>query len=289
VKGKIIPMLGLAVVFGGLSIYAADSWIKSQTRDLETVASVTPTPTAPAIVTKKVVVAKANLKFGTVLTADNLVEIDWPQDTVPSGVVTSIADLMSDGKRLVLSAFAQNEPVLLSKLSGKNGRASLSNLLEPGKRAVTVRIDDITGVAGFVTAGDRVDVFLTRQKTKIIDTKEGRSSITNDEFASEVVLQNVKVLTLDQNADETNVTNMVAKSVTFEVSSQDAQKVALAQQSGTLYLMLRAAADAVTGATTDDASMFNMADNGPQYRSLVVTRGHDPETYSVLDETPKIN
>lgn len=318
VKGKLIPMIGLAVVFGGLSIFAADRWIKSQTPDAVPVAEAAP-PQAPSIETTKIVVAKDVIKYGTEVTADLLGEIEWPSAAVPAGSFTSIAEVTGGDKRVVLSAFAANEPLLLSKLSGKDGRGSLSNLIEPGMRAVTVRVDDITGVAGFVTTGDRVDILLTRQKNKDVPAENGQPASVTNELASEIVLQNVKVLTLDQSADATSVSAVIAKAVTVEVSSDDAQKVALAQQLGTLYLVLRPAGEAASSATksltTSDLdgksgrdetaaignrtpvvdnmvaspSILNLENDGPKFRSLVVTRGHTAENYSVVDEKGSAN
>ena len=308
-------MIGLAVVFGGLSIFAADRWVKSQAT--ETPVAEVQTPAAPSIQTTRIVVAKDALKYGTLLTADMVQEVEWPSNAVPAGAFVSVADVVGDGKRTVLSAFAMNEPILPSKVTGKDGRASLSNLLAPGMRAVTVRVDDITGVAGFVTAGDRVDVLLTRNKseTQSGPVTEGQQPTVTSELASEVILQNVKVLTLDQNADETNTTAQVAKAVTVEVTSEDAQKVALSQQLGTLYLLLRPAGDVgssdqaslstsdldgkssvnpeqtsalpATANTTPSVtpSMITLQPEGPHYRSLTVTRGHTPESYSVIDES----
>lgn len=312
-KGKLVPMIGLAVVFGGISIFAADRWVKSRAVEAP-VAVAEPMPAAPAIATTRIVVAKSELKYGMALTADVLQEVEWPEGAVPQGAFTSMSDLVGDGKRTVVSAFAVNEPILPGKISGKDGRAALSNLLAPGMRAVTVRVDDITGVAGFVTAGDRVDVVLTRNKVQQqLPSAGGDQPAATSEMASEVILQNVKVLTLDQNADESNTTAQVAKAITVEVSTDDAQKVALAQQLGTLYLLLRPAGEATaTNAASFSASnldgknansemtsalpvaeqpsqltspsIVSLEPEGPRYRSLTVTRGHTSETYSVIDE-----
>ena len=80
--------------------------------------------------------------------------------------------LLAEGSRVVLSPMEANEPVLLAKLSGPNGRASLSNLLSPGMRAVTIKTDEIAGVGGFITPGDRVDIVLTRDAGAIDEVKK---------------------------------------------------------------------------------------------------------------------
>ncbi len=307
-KGKLIPMVGLAVVFGGLSIFVADRFVKSQTAAPSTV-ELASAPAVPAIETRKLLVASTALKYGMEVTSDLVQEVDWPANALPEGSFSSIADLTAGGKRLVLAPMAPNEPVLLSKLSGKDGRASLSNLLESGMRAVSIRVDDITGVAGFVTPGDRVDVLLTRQKNSVPQASGNSEEVTaatqpSSELASEVILQNVKVLTTDQSADQSAVQATVARSITVEVSTDDAQKVALAQQLGTLYLLLRSAGDAaaannatfssstldkdeakpVAASTLATPSILSLENEGPKYKSLIVTRGHVEETFSVIDE-----
>lgn len=307
-KGKLIPMVGLAVVFGGLSIFVADRFVKSQTAAPSTV-ELASAPAVPAIETRKLLVASTALKYGMEVTPESVQEVDWPANALPEGSFSSIAELTAGGKRLVLAPMAPNEPVLLSKLSGKDGRASLSNLLESGMRAVSIRVDDITGVAGFVTPGDRVDVLLTRQKNSVPQASGNSEEVTaatqpSSELASEVILQNVKVLTTDQSADQSAVQATVARSITVEVSTDDAQKVALAQQLGTLYLLLRSAGDAaaannatfssstldkdeaksVAASTLATPSILSLENEGPKYKSLIVTRGHVEETFSVIDE-----
>lgn len=308
-KGKLIPMVGLAVVFGGLSIFVADRFVKSQTASPASTVELASAPAIPAIETRKLLVASTALKYGMEVTPESVQEVDWPANALPEGSFSSIAELTAGGKRLVLAPMAPNEPVLLSKLSGKDGRASLSNLLETGMRAVSIRVDDITGVAGFVTPGDRVDVLLTRQKNSVPQASGSSEEVTaatqpSSELASEVILQNVKVLTTDQSADQSAVQATVARSITVEVSTDDAQKVALAQQLGTLYLLLRSAGDAaaannatfssstldkeeakpVAASTLAAPSILSLENEGPKYKSLIVTRGHVEESFSVIDE-----
>jgi pilus assembly protein CpaB len=303
-KGKLVPMLGLAVVFGGISIFVADKLVKSKA-DAGQTAVISAEP-QKAVEFKKIVVAKAALRYGMEVTADQLAEIDWPADSLPDGAFASIADLTGSGRRVVLQPLEPNEPVLAAKLSGADGRASLANLLGAGKRAVTIRVDDVSGVAGFVTPGDRVDVVLTRQQQGVQPQAiEGQpQTAAPSEFASEVILSDIKVLTADQNSDERALTPGVAKAVTIEVSTEEAQKVALAQQVGTLYLLLRAAGDqtgaesaAVTVSDFDGrgkdmgtvaalpkGSLFSLPQDKHKFRTLTVTRGHVSETFSVLEE-----
>jgi pilus assembly protein CpaB len=294
VNKKIVPMVGLAVVFGGISIFVADGLLKSKSDALPVQAASMIAPQQAAIETKKIVVAKEALRYGAELTPEMLAEIDWPANSLPEGAFESIADLTASGRRLVLSPVEPNEPILVAKLSGADGRATLSNRLAPGMRAVTIRVDDISGVAGFVTPGDRVDVLMTRQQTAAPQTSgEGQAAATQQgEFASEVILEDIKVLTADQNADERSTTPGVVRAVTVEVSSQQAQKVALAQQAGMLYLLLRAAGDQAVAVpsdvdaikTTSTGAGSSLLNQGPKFRTLTVTRGHVAENYTVVEE-----
>ena len=104
----------------------------------------------------------------------------------------------------MLTAIEANEPILASKITGAGQRATLSAVLQDGMKAVTIRVNDVEGVAGFVLPGDRVDVVLTRQQDKLV-------------AAADVVLQNVRVLAVDQVADERAEKPSIAKAVTLEV------------------------------------------------------------------------
>lgn len=302
---KAITMIGIAAVFGALSIFAADMWLKSRAnaRAPEVVRKVE--PPAPAVEFKTIVVAKAPLRFGMVLDGAQLSEIPWPEASLPAGAFASIDELMGAGSRVVLSPIEPNEPVLLAKLSGPNGRATLSNLLSPGMRAVTIKTDEIAGVGGFIAPGDRVDVVLTRDAGEIQEVAENAEGASGSSIATEIVVENAKVLSVGQGADERQTGPQVVSSVTLEVTTEGAQKVALARNVGVLSLSLRAAAgetDSLGGLTTISAfggsaieraaAMAGEAVSSveaaaaepeePKLRTVIVTRGLKPETYQVL-------
>jgi len=123
----------------------------------------------------------------------------------------------ADGKnrRVALSAMEENEPVLAAKVTGPGGRASLAAVLGEGMKAATVRVNDVLGVGGFIFPGERVDVIVTR----VLDKGEA---------FSDVIAQNVRVLAVDQTADERSDKPAVVKAVTLEVTTAQAQKVTLA-------------------------------------------------------------
>jgi pilus assembly protein CpaB len=176
-----------------------------------------------------IVVAASPLTFGTQLTAANTAEIPWNASVLPQGSFATKAALLKDGRRMALALIAQNEPILRSKITAPNQPATLSSMLSPGKRAVTVRVDDVRGVAGFIQPGDLVDVVL-------IQTETGPRS--NNSY-SEVILQSAKVLAIDQVTGERTDKPTVAKAVTLEVSIEDAEKILLATNIGHLSLVLR--------------------------------------------------
>lgn len=223
-----ITMLVLAVALGAVSVYLARDWLEQQSQAARS--------TEPKIELTKIVVAKRPMNFGDTVTAEYLTEIDWPAATTPPGSFTSIDDLTkADEPRVVLRAIQVNEPVLDSKLSGAGGKATMSTILESDKRAVTIRVNDVNGVAGFVLPGDRVDVLLTRDENP---NGRGHNPITD------ILLQNVKVLGIDQKANDDEDKPKVARAVTLEVVPYDAQKLALASTVGSLSLALRNQADA---------------------------------------------
>jgi pilus assembly protein CpaB len=180
------------------------------------------------------VVATAPLVFGTVLTRDNVAEISWAAGRLPEGAYATKDELLKDGRRALLAPIARDEPILKTKVTGPGQRASLSALLEEGMRAVTVRVDDVRGVAGFVLPGDRVDVVLIRT----VERPSGPA-----ENVSDILLQHVKVLAVDQLVNERQETPTIAKAVTLEVQTNQAQKVLLATNIGKLSLILRQAGE----------------------------------------------
>ncbi len=224
-------MIGFAAVFGLLAVFLAQVWLNNaadqRLKSIEAQRKAAP----PA---RTIVVATKPLRFGDELTASALREIPWPEDALPAGTFPKISDIMV-GKRIVLAPIDPNEAVLKNKITGPGQRATLSAMLDEGMKAVTVRVNDVEGVAGFVLPGDHVDVLLTR-------TDKGTT-------LTDVVAQNVRVLAIDQLADERTDKPSVVKAVTLEVSILDGQKIALAGTAGSLSLLLRKA-----GEMTDAAS-----------------------------------
>ena len=214
-KSSVI-ILVVAILMGGGAAYLTRSWLKDQTR-----ASSASQPVGT------IVVAAESLAYGTTMTPDNVVEIPWFSNTLPEGAFAVKDDLLSGGRRVALSPLKRGEAVLRSKITGPGQRASLASLLDEGKRAVTVSVDDVRGVAGFVLPGDFVDIVL------IAD-----DGSTKRQSYSDILLEHVKVLAIDQVASEGEGQPTVAKAVTVEVTKEQAQKILLATNIGKLSLIL---------------------------------------------------
>lgn len=292
-------MIGIAAVFGAISIFAANVWIKSQAgARIETAADAS---AKPKVRFKSIVVARTPLRFGMKLERDNLAEIPWAENALPKGAFGTVDELVKDGSRVVLSPIDANEPVLLAELSGPDGRATLSNLLAPGMRAVTIKTDEIAGVGGFITPGDRVDVALTRDAGDIEEMKGNAQGASGSSIATEVVIEAAKVLSVGQAADERATQPNVANSVTLEVTPEGARKIALARAVGKLSLALRSArqagsdgsgmttisafggsvAEKVAATAADVVSAIPHDNDEPEFTTVAVTRGVKTETYKV--------
>ena len=268
-RSSTLVMIGFAVVFGLLAVFIAQAWLSNQANMQAKSFEANKKPVA----TQTVVVAKQALRFGTELNASMMQEVPWPADARPNGAFTTINDIMSGGRRVVLAAIEANEPVLPLKITGPGQRATLSALVKPGMKAVTIRVNDVEGVGGFVLPGDHVDVVLTRQ-------------IEKGSATTEIVLQNTRVLAVDQIADERASKASVAKSVTLEVSTVEAQKVWLASSVGNLSLLLRKAGETAEVKTRkitlkDLGSNETVAKERSPTATVVVTRASSKQEYTV--------
>jgi pilus assembly protein CpaB len=203
---------------GGIAAFMARNWLISRTQATAT--------------TTTIIAAAKQLPFGTPLTDDAVIEMPWAAKVVPEGSFSSKQALFKDGRRITLANIQQNEPILNSKVTGPGQRASLSTLIEGDKRAITIRVDDVRGVAGFVLPNDRVDVVLIRN-----------SSDSTGHRQSDLLLQDIKVIAVDQISAEQKDRPVVAKAVTLEVTPFQAQKISLATNVGSLSLILRKAGD----------------------------------------------
>ncbi|TRC82165.1 Flp pilus assembly protein CpaB [Mesorhizobium sp. WSM4310] len=244
-RANTLIMIVLASIFGVLAVVLVNIWLAGQ-RSAMAQSNGTQRDT--------VVVAAMPLKFGDALSADKLREIPWPAGAIPAGAFKTTKDaLAGEGTRQALQTISVNEPILATKITGPGQRATLSAVLGDGMKAVSIRVNDVLGVAGFVFPGDRVDILLTR-------TARGEDGA--DKSFVDVLLQGMKVLAIDQVADVSKDSPTVVKSVTVEASTKDAQKLTLAAGAGQLSLALRQAA-ASKGETTERVTLSDLTGDTP--------------------------
>ena len=229
-RREITLALGLAGFSGMFAAFLAYDWLGSMaSRDQSAISA------PPQIPLSTIVVAKEDMTFGTVLSADKLKIVEWPTDNMPAGAYASIDDIFKEQEtRTVLETIQTKEPIVKGKITGPGQRASLSTMLRPDMKAVTVRVDDILGVGGFVLPGDYVDVLVTFGKRSEDAPRDQPYFPYTD-----LMLQRLRVLAIDQSADPRESGARLARSVTLEANQRDAQKITLASNIATVSLVLR--------------------------------------------------
>jgi pilus assembly protein CpaB len=222
-----IVSLGASAVLGVAALFVAKAVLPHGDQAKTTAASQQVAAGVP------VVVAKADLKFGDRLDAGKVAILHVPANAVPTGAFTTVEQVLAQdngGAPVALGPIAARELLLPAKLSGPGARASVAVEIAEGYRAYSIKVSDVTGVGGHALPGDRVDVVLTRDLTPDGPTRN---------FISEVVLQNVRVLGIDLNADLAANKPATPTTATLEVLVQDTQKLAVAADLGKLSLALR--------------------------------------------------
>jgi pilus assembly protein CpaB len=184
---------------------------------------------------RKVVVAKVDIPLGSKLVAEQLTTVQLPTDGIPDGSFEATDKVVG---RVVTVNIPAREPVTDFKLAPEGSAAGLSAVIPEGYRAMTVKVDDVVGVAGFARPGSLVDVVV------VIQPSDSRTSDQGP--VSKIVLQNIKVLASGQNIDQPKNGDRDAqqvKAVTLQVTPEEAEKLALASTEGKLQLVMRNSID----------------------------------------------
>jgi pilus assembly protein CpaB len=229
-----VVSLGASAILGLGALVVARLWLPQTTH----LPQLKLAPDAPAG-SVPVVVATAAIPYGAKLDASKLTIVHLPPNAVPLGAFATTAQILSQqgGAPVALTPIAPHEPLLPSKLSGAGARPIVSAAITEGMRAYTIGVTETAGVGGHALPGDRVDVIVTRQPPTPKALKEICDECKLER--ADVVLQNVKVLGMDLNVDPTTTQSVISHTATLEVSVQDAQKLAVANQIGMLSLALR--------------------------------------------------
>jgi pilus assembly protein CpaB len=215
--------LVVAVFFGLVAAYGIYNFLSHQQKETDTLRAAN----------QEIVVAAQDILPGTIFNEESLKKgltktTPWPKTSIPAGAFSTPQQIMGKVSRVKILA---NEPILESRLAGEG--AGLTVRLEAGKRAVALRVDEIVGVSGFIVPDDRVDVILTT-------TPLGAAQ---DAKISKIVLQNKRVLSVAQSTEQKDGKPQLARSITLEVTPEEAEKLSLASQEGQIVLALRGLGD----------------------------------------------
>ncbi len=278
-RGPAVVMVGIAMVVGISTVIGGRYYLdRASNRPVQPASAA---PAARTINATTVVVAAGPLRFGTELNASHLKEVTWPADAIPPGSIATVAEFLKAAeRRVVLNPIDANEPILAAKVTGPGQRATLSALIAPGMTAVSIPLSETQGIAGLVMPGDRVNVMLTR-------------TLEKDESYIDTLLQNVRVVAVDQGMDQRNEKPAAIRSATLEVMPQDAKRLALAGTVGSLSLALKKAGEQSSGGfgrlsaknLLSPSDPDSTASHGRRTKTTVtVTRNGETQDYSVISD-----
>lgn len=220
-NAKALFLFVLAVIFGLAAAMYATTWLAQRS----------------SVASSKIAVAAVDIELGTRINPQMVVTVDWPTGSIPPGSFTDLAKLQD---RVAKVAIPRGDAVLERKLSPPGTQGGLSAVIAEGKRAMTVRVNDVVGVAGFALPGNYVDVMVNTQRDK---SAGGESQI------SLTVLEQVLVLAVAQEASRDETKPKVVSAVTLELAPDEAERLDLARNVGTLSLVLRNQLDRESVAT----------------------------------------
>ena len=241
-------VLVLALLAGVMTTALTARWLQAQTADHS-----------------PLVVANVDVPLGTPLEAAMLTTVAWPPNARPHGAVQDPGALIG---RVTRTSLSRHEPVLEAKLAAVGSRGGLSAAISPGKRAITVKVNEVVGVAGFALPGSVVDVMVHTQ-TDDIRNKPSAA-------LSKIVLERILVLAVAQDASRDANAPRVANAVTLEVTPEEAERMDLARSVGTLSLVLRNPSD-VAQTRTEGARKNDL---------LALTQTDEPAAPAVVNSKP---
>jgi pilus assembly protein CpaB len=257
----LVLVLGLALA--GFAVYMTNNYF-SQTQAALNHERELRAKTGPLV---EVYVVNKIKKYGDPLTKEDVQLIYWPQNALPEHIFMKEADLFPEGNkdpRYVMRQMEKFEPVLLEKITEPGQMAGLTGQLAKGQGAFAIKVDVASGVSGFVQPGDFVDVYWT-----------GAAGDNNDSM-TRLIENNIKVIAVDQNTDDTSSTATVARTVTVAATREQVARLAQAAATGKLALSL------VSGADVADAGLVEV--NGKSLLGIV----DQPEVATIVAEPEKV-
>jgi len=255
-------VMALAVVLGLLAVALAARWLLNA-----------PVPSAG-----RIVVAKSDVDIGQRLTPEMFLIVDWPTASVPKGAFTDPQPLSG---RVLKSSLLTGEPVSEAKLAPVGTLGGLSALITEGKRAITVRVNDVIGVAGFALPGNFVDIIVSTETMLDPAAAQARA-----QSISKIVLERILVLAVAQEVSRDGTKPKVVNAVTLEVTPQQAEMLDLARSVGSLSLALRNQVDPAAAATAGATKLNLLPMPAPPAPPVVVRAPPRPRVQQVRAAAP---
>lgn len=213
-NSRVLLLLVIAVIFAAIAALIANVWINQQVQKNSNVKA------------QQVIVAKGEIPFGTKLENIHIKAINWPKGNVPEGAYNTLEDVVG---KIAKNKFYPGEIITEKRIADYLGGSALSSLVSENSRAVSIRVDDVVGVSGFVLPGNRVDILATQI----------RSGGGGPKAKTRTILENIKVLAVDQEASTDTEKPAVVRAVTLELTPEQAEKIVSAMQEGKIQLALR--------------------------------------------------
>jgi pilus assembly protein CpaB len=213
--GRAVFMFGIAVVLAVAAAWLANNWVQAR---------VNPVAKAEGVATTSVVAAAFEIPYGERIQENQLRVIQWPAAALPEGVFQDVEEVHG---KIAMQTILPGELVMQARVAEHLGGSALAALVTPQMRAITVRVNDVAGVAGFLLPGNRVDVLATRNPS-------GRGNAV-----TRTVLEDLRVLAVDQTASSDRDRPVVVRAVTLEVSPEEAETLVKASNEGPVQLALR--------------------------------------------------
>lgn len=210
--------LAVAVIFGILAVVLANKWMSTRAQDQVALSAQVPMT--------KVVIAAKDLAIGTKLTPENLALTDWPKANVPKGAFTKIEEVTG---RVIVTNMVAGKPLVAAELAGEGSGVGLVAQIRPGYRAMSIRVDEVIGVGGFILPATFVDVIAVEKR--------------GEQMFGDTILERVPVLAVAQETFVEEGKAKLVRTVTMELSQRQAETLAAAVNQGPIHLVLRNPAD----------------------------------------------